>query len=72
METGGGSLRCAPFGVSLHIAVLGVRGKRTYLIKKTQLLRKLMLVRCRELGLGGVAFCLQGFPHVRGENCTWF
>lgn len=34
-ETVRGSLRSAPFRVSLHIAVLSVREKKTYLVKKT-------------------------------------
>lgn len=34
-ETVRGSLCSAPFRVSLHIAVLGMKGKKTYLVKKT-------------------------------------
>lgn len=57
------SLRSAPFGVSVHVAALGVKGKKTYLAKETYLLQKLVLVRHRELGLG--AFCLHGFSSCK-------
>lgn len=67
-ETVRGLLHSAPFRASLHITILGVKGKKTYLAKKTYLLQKLMLVRYRELGLGDTAFCLQGFSSCERQE----